>query len=230
MEFADDEEIKRKILTYKQQAGRMKKKRKYVELKEPEFRYCLHCKAFKPERAHHCRECKRCSLMMDHHCPWAGNCVGVNNRKDFIHFLFYATLSMFMAQGLMVAKVVYWVQNARVMGPPQPLEIILMTLDFVFLLPVSLAVASLLFYQMGCVLSNLTTIDEYVMERQQEAASRKRIGYRWVYDFGWSRNWVIFFGPSIWEWFVPGYPPRQDGIHHERAHESFTYDKNTNEQ
>ena len=39
-------------------------------------RYCRHCKAWKPDRAHHCRQLGRCVLRMDHFCPWVGTTVG----------------------------------------------------------------------------------------------------------------------------------------------------------
>lgn len=67
LEQATDEELLAKIESFKKVASQEKSKKKYVELEEPEFRYCTHCEAFKPERTHHCRECKRCVLMMDHH-------------------------------------------------------------------------------------------------------------------------------------------------------------------
>lgn len=63
-------DVASKVDAYRKLASQEKAKKKYVELEEPEFRYCTHCEAFKPERTHHCRECKRCVLMMDHH--WFG--------------------------------------------------------------------------------------------------------------------------------------------------------------
>ncbi len=32
--------------------------------------------------------------MMDHHCPFVGNCIGKNNQKYFIKFLFYSGIVM----------------------------------------------------------------------------------------------------------------------------------------
>jgi len=53
---------------------------------------CKKCFGFKPERCHHCSVCDRCVLKMDHHCPWISNCVGFNNYKYFVLFLFYGAI------------------------------------------------------------------------------------------------------------------------------------------
>jgi palmitoyltransferase len=53
------------------------------------WRICKYCKEVKPLRTHHCGLCGTCQMKMDHHCPWINNCVGQNNHRYFLLFLFH---------------------------------------------------------------------------------------------------------------------------------------------
>lgn len=55
-------------------------------------KYCTTCNIFRPYMAAHCNDCGRCVLEKDHHCLWISNCVGRNNSKVFLCFIF--TLSI----------------------------------------------------------------------------------------------------------------------------------------
>lgn len=148
-------------------------------------------------------------------CPWVSNCVGANNRKDFVQFLFYATLSQSCALGLLTARVVDWIRFAHI-RVPHPVAIVFVVLDFCFILPVTLAVAGLLWYQVSCLIENLTTIEEYILERQQRSAAKRKVSHQWPYDLGCWRNWTQFFGSSVYQWFMPASGPRRDGLNFER--------------
>lgn len=49
---------------------------------------CKTCKITKPARSKHCTVCDHCVELFDHHCIWLNNCVGANNFKWFLTFIF----------------------------------------------------------------------------------------------------------------------------------------------
>ena len=57
------------------------------------YRRCRGSKLFKPPRSHYDSVTRRLVLNMDHFCPWTTNTIGFFNRKFFILFLVYTTLT-----------------------------------------------------------------------------------------------------------------------------------------
>lgn len=70
-----------------------------------EARYCIHCNIHKPLRSKHCKHCERCVAKFDQyvriraslkrlcspgysHCPFLVVCVGSNNHRSFMLYLF----------------------------------------------------------------------------------------------------------------------------------------------
>eukprot|EP00698_Gefionella_okellyi_P022263 TRINITY_DN7358_c0_g1_i1.p1 TRINITY_DN7358_c0_g1~~TRINITY_DN7358_c0_g1_i1.p1 ORF type:complete len:502 (+),score=71.57 TRINITY_DN7358_c0_g1_i1:28-1533(+) len=53
---------------------------------------CFTCRTARPLRSKHCRYCGRCVARFDHHCNFTLNCVGVNNHRIFLFYVFVQTL------------------------------------------------------------------------------------------------------------------------------------------
>jgi hypothetical protein len=188
-------------------------------------RFCFVCNAYKPPRAHHCRDCNVCTLAMDHHCPWVGNCVGHKNHKYFLLFLIYSTIGLsyelimfiwrFIDGMMYYSESMHAPQNTfhEYIGTPfSTHEVVLLIMNTFITMPVTIAIVSLLVYQISCVFANQTSIEDYISGRQNKAAAK--VGVRppaWPYDFGWLQNVRQKLGQNVWTWFIPIIKPISDG-------------------
>jgi len=62
-----------------------------------EFQTCPVCLLMAPPRSHHCKICNCCVLKHDHHCFFTASCVGFNNQRYFVVFIFYTSVSCALA-------------------------------------------------------------------------------------------------------------------------------------
>lgn len=171
-------------------------------------RWCHQCQNFKPPRSHHCRDLNTCVLKLDHYCPWVYNAVGYRNHKFFFQFLFYSSVSLSYFLICCVVRVVLELRHAtRYKFPFSIVEIVLLIMQLVLTLPVTIGIASLFFYQLSCIRSNLTSIETFTYKRFKKGARLQSLkNFKWFYDFGSLHNFREVLGYTITEWFVPTIP------------------------
>ena len=72
-----------------------KKKQKIIgEKYDFDITKCDYCNILRPKDTHHCSDCHACILDRENHCPWMNNCIGLFNRKAFLLFCIYASISV----------------------------------------------------------------------------------------------------------------------------------------
>mmetsp|Transcript_5650 Transcript_5650/g.21279 ORF Transcript_5650/g.21279 Transcript_5650/m.21279 type:complete len:429 (-) Transcript_5650:187-1473(-) len=164
------------------------------------IRVCLICKHQKPDRAHHCSSCGKCVLRMDHHCPWVNNCVGWQNHKFFLLFIFYLIVgSSFMNLTLLphIISIFTWNKPPEQALPSFPQMNILWCFFLAFFFGFSLIF--FLLFHIKMVLWNETTIESMESwERFEELYDCN------PYDTGslW-KNWCSVFGTDWRCWLLP---------------------------
>lgn len=151
--------------------------------------YCPICKVEKPPRAHHCSECKRCVRRMDHHCVWVGNCVGEDNHRMFVQFLFWATVSLVVTLVIILVKMGTLEGFSDIFEENVASNILLLIAAFFVILFAPLTLA-LLILQIKLISKNMTTIELNYKDPNP-------------FDKGISENWRKICGSSKILWFCP---------------------------
>ncbi|KII93606.1 hypothetical protein PLICRDRAFT_100276 [Plicaturopsis crispa FD-325 SS-3] len=166
-------------------------------------RYCRNCEQYKPPRSHHCRQCNRCVLRMDHHCPWVNNCVGHFNYGHFIRFLFFVDVSCSYHLA-MVTRRVYYTMGGRYWDEPSGLELVFIILNYVFCVPVLMAVGAFSLYHFWSLLGNTTTIEGWEKDKVATLVRRGKIReIKFPYNLGARRNIDSVLGSNPWLWCWP---------------------------
>jgi hypothetical protein len=167
--------------------------------------FCRKCKRMRPERTHHCSTCNRCILKMDHHCPWIGNCIGFNNQKYFIQFLFYGVLGTLISSLSLVSKaekikiflirdsenVIINEENADDISNSQGL---IFLMGLMISIAVCLAQSIILSLQLYFVFNNKTAIENKIYSNNNKNV--------FSFESKWF-NFRIVFGKKFWMWFLP---------------------------
>jgi hypothetical protein len=151
---------------------------------KPKRRFCEKCKCVKPPRAHHCSTCKRCVNKMgersrplcvllssrahslpprprpraDHHCPWVNNCVGSNNYRFFLLFIFWTFVGSSYAAVLAIWRAVACWQSRRCYLP-EPASLLLIGISTVLGIFFAIFVCAMWCDQYEAIVTNTTAIE-----------------------------------------------------------------------
>ncbi|KAJ9469734.1 putative protein S-acyltransferase 13 [Diplonema papillatum] len=163
---------------------------------------CRKSKLFKPPRSHFDSSTKRLVLNMDHYCPWVANTVGYFNRKYFMQFIFYTSLTClwFTISSLIAFRDhIFDLFESGDDNTVSSHTRVLFGIGFFISATFGFLVSLMTTLHINYVLSNATSI---------EGSDKPQ------YNVGKMKNWTQVFGKEPLYWLIPiwGNGPVGDGI------------------
>ncbi|XP_034482594.1 palmitoyltransferase ZDHHC6 [Drosophila innubila] len=158
------------------------------------LQFCKKCDGFKAPRSHHCRQCDRCVKKMDHHCPWINHCVGWSNQAYFVYFLFFYMLSNLHASVVLCLSGFNYLYGILLHGDIRRIPLIgplLCVFSLGLAVGIVLCMLKLLFIQIVCIVKNMTSIEQWIVEkaRCRRYRSKRRLKpFVYPYNMGWYSN------------------------------------------
>ncbi|KAK2947404.1 putative Palmitoyltransferase PFA3 [Blattamonas nauphoetae] len=149
--------------------------------------FCSKCQRLRPPRAHHCSTCGKCQLMMDHHCPWIANCVGQQNHKHFVLFLFYTCILAVWHMIMLINSM-----NKYSASSYNYIHLTFLILDTIIMVVLTLGAGGLLIQHLYFGFRNCTEL-EFMQNSSKPPYDTHNI---------W-KNWKAFFGRNWWSFLLP---------------------------
>lgn len=125
-----------------------------------------------------------CVCEQDHHCPWTNNCVGYDNKKFFLLFLGYASLSCLSFAAIAAPLVVGEEAHSG----------IVLKIGWILALAIGGLLAGYLTFHLWLLRAGRTTL-EFLSGSPGELA-----------DYSLGYNLRVYFGNDKWTWMLPTMP------------------------
>lgn len=188
-------------------------------------RFCLKCKAYKPERSHHSKAMGVCVLKMDHHCPWTNNTVGHRNMPHFMRFLVWVDATVgYLFIRLCIRILQLWRDRHLPSYLFDKTEVILSIIFLPFSFFVVFTVGILTLRVFINIVNGITQIESWECDRIDSLVRRKvitRDRAEFPYDIEIFTNIFNAWG-NPWSMMLPWGQARGDGITFEKNESGYT--------
>ena len=166
--------LTKKNTNFKEEKERLIKENKEIYIKSTLLEsYCFKCNILRVQRVHHCVICEKCIEIWDHHCPLMGNCIGKFNKRFFVQFLFYSSVSLlFNNLAILVFRIKSFNgNNALFKGFG-----LLVIFSNIFGIIVGFSTFCFFCFHLFLVFKNVTTLEIYYVDRKNNPFDKGACG------------------------------------------------------